>query len=97
MFVLNMKLRRITGAGMKNTAPVSFLPTTKCSKNQIKQAYLVEHQKERKIVVTTQPSFEKVLKIFERNKELIHRREKENRPWKGKNLRQSFLWISSFV
>ncbi len=47
--------------------------------------------------VTTQPSFEKVLKIFERNKELIHRREKENRPWKGKNLRQSFLWISSFV
>ena len=47
--------------------------------------------------VTTQPSSKKVLKIFIRNKELIHCRKKKNSRRKEKNFDSLFLWISSFV
>lgn len=48
-------------------------------------------------LVTTQPSSKKVLKIFIRNKELIHCRKKKNSRRKEKNFDSLFLWISSFV
>ena len=49
------------------------------------------------IFVTTQPSSKKVLKIFIRNKELIHCRKKKNSRRKEKTFDSLFLWISSFV
>ena len=48
-------------------------------------------------MVTTQPSSKKVLKIFIRNKELIHCRKKKNSRRKEKTFDSLFLWISSFV
>ena len=48
-------------------------------------------------IVTTQPSSKKVLKIFIRNKELIHCRKKKNSRRKEKTFDSLFLWISSFV
>ena len=50
-----------------------------------------------KLFVTTQPSSKKVLKIFIRNKELIHCRKKKNSRRKEKTFDSLFLWISSFV
>ena len=48
-------------------------------------------------LVTTQPSSKKVLKIFIRNKELIHCRKKKNSRRKEKTFDSLFSWISSFV